>query len=618
MLTAIEIENFKSIGERQRIELAPITLLFGPNSAGKSSIFDAIHFLRERFLEEISRDESRPPLPDFLELINDSTDDWGKLKRAVTDSNFINFRLEGTAQRNSDESYDPRFEPCQSFFSDADSGQKSIESWRRLILQQVSPWDSTEPERERRKQYRRLLGSKSKLGREMSSYKTFLNLHLRDWSVDIQVNNAGVHRCEIGINGCPVVCWFRIDHPESPTDTARAITPGLREDTEVGIVCYKSVLWGVAQAYAQFRQGNGPTTDSRTLTELDEKAIERTPEAGLAYARTDLRFGKAGDSRAIQELCPVPSPGFLHPLLRGEEIADKDATWRSFAEDTFLSCQMDVVIQTVVKQMEAALSPMEQGSRDIVHVGPLRFVPSTNWIRERPVNEGTKDWYDGKAAFTGISDETVQTLNTWLDSDPTEHSRFEIKKTWTISDFELQYIQLVAGREPPGKRLEKAMRALENFDARRDLVLHQKGGISQQRSLSQVGVGLAQAVPVIAASCGEGGNYREGFIFIEQPELHLHPRLEVGIADIFARNMLLEKTGIAILETHSELLMLRFCRLIGEPDHQLQPSDLSINFLSKDTGETKITKIRIDEDGEFIDRWPQGFFEEREKELFGD
>ena len=38
MITAIEIENFKGIRDRQRIELKPITLLFGPNSAGKSTL----------------------------------------------------------------------------------------------------------------------------------------------------------------------------------------------------------------------------------------------------------------------------------------------------------------------------------------------------------------------------------------------------------------------------------------------------------------------------------------------------------------------------------------------------------------------------------------------------
>lgn len=51
MLTAIEIENFKAFGERQRIELRPITLLFGPNSGGKSSVTHALHYLREVLCE---------------------------------------------------------------------------------------------------------------------------------------------------------------------------------------------------------------------------------------------------------------------------------------------------------------------------------------------------------------------------------------------------------------------------------------------------------------------------------------------------------------------------------------------------------------------------------------
>jgi len=45
-ITAIELENFQSIERRTRIELKPITLLFGPNSAGKSTVFDALELLR--------------------------------------------------------------------------------------------------------------------------------------------------------------------------------------------------------------------------------------------------------------------------------------------------------------------------------------------------------------------------------------------------------------------------------------------------------------------------------------------------------------------------------------------------------------------------------------------
>ena len=46
-LIGIEIENFKGIGARQTIKLRPITLLFGPNSSGKSTILQALHYLRE-------------------------------------------------------------------------------------------------------------------------------------------------------------------------------------------------------------------------------------------------------------------------------------------------------------------------------------------------------------------------------------------------------------------------------------------------------------------------------------------------------------------------------------------------------------------------------------------
>ena len=46
-LSRIEIENFKGIGAAQIVDLKPITLLFGPNSAGKSTILQSLHYLRE-------------------------------------------------------------------------------------------------------------------------------------------------------------------------------------------------------------------------------------------------------------------------------------------------------------------------------------------------------------------------------------------------------------------------------------------------------------------------------------------------------------------------------------------------------------------------------------------
>ncbi len=47
-LTRLEIENFKGIGERQVVEIRPITLLYGSNSAGKTTILQAVEYLMLR------------------------------------------------------------------------------------------------------------------------------------------------------------------------------------------------------------------------------------------------------------------------------------------------------------------------------------------------------------------------------------------------------------------------------------------------------------------------------------------------------------------------------------------------------------------------------------------
>ena len=68
MITAIEIENFKGISDRVRIELRPITLLFGPSSGGKSTILHAIQYAQEIFARhnlDVEKTESGGGLVDL-------------------------------------------------------------------------------------------------------------------------------------------------------------------------------------------------------------------------------------------------------------------------------------------------------------------------------------------------------------------------------------------------------------------------------------------------------------------------------------------------------------------------------------------------------------------------
>jgi AAA15 family ATPase/GTPase len=56
MFTEIGIENFKTFGKMQRIPLKPITLLYGPNSSGKSSLIQSL-LLFKQTLEESTNNE---------------------------------------------------------------------------------------------------------------------------------------------------------------------------------------------------------------------------------------------------------------------------------------------------------------------------------------------------------------------------------------------------------------------------------------------------------------------------------------------------------------------------------------------------------------------------------
>ena len=76
IITALTISNFKGIREPVRVEFKPITLLFGPNSAGKSTIIQALHYAREIFINYNLN-------PDRVELGGDSIDLGGFL-------NFVN------------------------------------------------------------------------------------------------------------------------------------------------------------------------------------------------------------------------------------------------------------------------------------------------------------------------------------------------------------------------------------------------------------------------------------------------------------------------------------------------------------------------------------------------
>ena len=139
-------------------------------------------------------------------------------------------------------------------------------------------------------------------------------------------------------------------------------------------------------------------------------------------------------------------------------------------------------------------------------------------------------------------------------------------------------------------------------------------------SFRDVGFGFSQVLPVIVQSMLS----KEKTLLIEQPELHLHPALQAELGDVFIESALGKNKNTFLIETHSEHLILRLLRRIRETteseleegDNPLRPEDVAVIYAKPTEKGTELIELRITEDGDFADKWPDGFFAERAKELF--
>ncbi len=132
-----------------------------------------------------------------------------------------------------------------------------------------------------------------------------------------------------------------------------------------------------------------------------------------------------------------------------------------------------------------------------------------------------------------------------------------------------------------------------------------------------VGSGISYVFPILTSL------WASNLSFIEQPELHLHPKAQCEISDVFIHAY--NKGSNSIIESHSEHILLRILRRIRETSKgfllsdelKLTSDDVNIYYFEPlSEGCTRVKKIRIDKQGELIDRWPGGFFSERDAELF--
>ena len=127
-----------------------------------------------------------------------------------------------------------------------------------------------------------------------------------------------------------------------------------------------------------------------------------------------------------------------------------------------------------------------------------------------------------------------------------------------------------------------------------------------QQDLTHVGVGVSQILPILVMCflAGKGDS-----IILEQPELHLHPKVQTRLADFFVSMNALGKQ--CLLETHSEYLINRLRYLVAKSVDEKVANDTMIYFVEKEDGHSIYSPITINKYG-VIDDWPKGFFDESE------
>ena len=127
-----------------------------------------------------------------------------------------------------------------------------------------------------------------------------------------------------------------------------------------------------------------------------------------------------------------------------------------------------------------------------------------------------------------------------------------------------------------------------------------RGGARDLVNIADVGFGVSQVLPVLVALlAAEPGQ----IVCVEQPEIHLHPRAQVALAEI-----LLERAseGVTVIaETHSGLLLRGVQRAIAQ--RKAPPDTVRLHWCSRsEDGATVVFPATLDEAGRFGD-WPEDF-----------
>lgn len=254
------------------------------------------------------------------------------------------------------------------------------------------------------------------------------------------------------------------------------------------------------------------------------------------------------------------------------------------------------VLVPLPKSIEYSINYLEkQYSSMIRYLGPLRDSPKLSY--SEMIAQASDD--------VGVRGENIASVlklhkNTTLsymksDSFKNPEILYEIAESTledAVNDW-LQYLDVA-------KRVDEQEIGSEEFELRASIANQ-----NQFYNLKHVGVGVSQILPILVTCLIAPP---DSIIVLEQPELHLHPRVQVLLGDFFISIAMCNKQ--VILETHSEHIMnqVRY-RIASAPVNDDLGNLIKTYFVEQPSKNTIFREVEVNEYG-VIQEWPKGFFDE--------
>lgn len=584
-ITALELENFQAIERRTRIELKPITLMYGPNSAGKSSIFDAIELL-QTILDPAKFDQSKAA---------DMVDRWAR-------------RPGDDGWRETSLAIEFPFDALNTNDAWQDIGDiwREPESWPAGDVPTDGPSFFIDPDDE-------------VLLEKISSKTVRIELTLKVINKDA-IKNCFISEFSVEVGGSLVAKLEKSAGHEDDLKAANSkddkMIRWLTLDDELGFVSTSLMLRlhklpeEISPDRLVSKTGSGYRIHQWVLLgSLSPRKIDLPSEMDVGFAYTALLEGEQRSiCRNLSDIffllgamlwAPLrKSPGLVHSDRRApkpqEALTVVDLGLRGWwDESTFSPSSSAFFIKSYVK-------PLDDHYQNLAEVAHAELILRTS----------KHDFWGGEHAAKHVA--PVKSRAKILDrvNHHLQKSLFT-EKLYQLTCASTLMVPIDLREDDPWSYYALAQPAAVR------LFLQDSAG--QKVDLHDVGSGVPFVLPVLYAVSAQG------FIGVQQPELHLHPALQSSLADVFIEELHREGCGQFVVETHSEHFLLRLLRRIRNTekgrslseDLKLTNDQIAVYYFDPQVGGgTFVSRQLVTPLGDFYNDWPRGFFSERNDDLF--